>query len=38
MFGVGVGRRCGDFGLKACSHGFGFEFRLGLGNGVELTY
>ena len=24
-------------GFMACSHGFGFEFRLGLGNGVELT-
>jgi hypothetical protein len=24
-------------GFLACSHGFGFEFRLALGNGVELT-
>ena len=26
------------FGFMACSHGWGFEFRLGLGNGVEFTY
>ena len=35
--GKGGGAKVVILGLTACSHGFGFEFRLGLGNGVELT-
>lgn len=36
-YGVGAGAEVAILGFMACSHGFGFEFRLGLGNGVELT-
>ena len=37
-YGVGGAAEMAILGFTACSHGFGFEFRLGLVNGVELTY